>query len=69
MRYKIFYILSLVILGILVGFALIRPAATSEQYSEVSRGHLLKTDKGYVIAFDIMNHEGAETRYTIQVYH
>ncbi len=66
MRYKIFYIFSLVILGILVSFALVRPAATSEQYSEVSRGHLLKTDEGYIIAFDIMNHEGVETRYTIK---
>ncbi len=67
MRFKIIYIISLVVLGILVSLALVRPAATSEQYSEVSKGHLLKTDEGYIIAFDIMNHESAETSYTIKV--
>ncbi len=64
---KIFYIVSLVILGVLVGFALVRPAASSEQYSEVSKGHLLKTDSGYIVAFDIMNHEGKDTNYTVEV--
>lgn len=67
MKFKIIYILSLVILGVLVSLALVRPAATSDQYSEVSRGHLLKTDQGYVVAFDIMNHEGKDTQYAVKV--
>jgi len=36
-------------------------------HSEVNRGHLLDTGDEYIIEFDIMNHEGSDTRYQIDV--
>lgn len=67
MRLRIIYIVSLAILGLLVGLVVVRPALSSSQYSEVSQEHLVKTDDGYIVAFDIMNHEGKDTNYTVKV--
>jgi hypothetical protein len=66
-RFKLIYIVSLVILGTLIGFALIRPMATDRGYSEVSREHLLQTEHEYIIEFDIKNYEGEDKNYTINV--
>jgi len=66
-RHKIIYIVSLVILGVLIGFAVFRPMATGSKYTEVQRGHLLQTDTEYIFQFDIINHEGKDKNYTINV--
>lgn len=65
-KLKIFYILSLIILGVLV-FTLFRPMATGEKYSEVLRESLLKTEAGWIIQFDITNREGKDQNYDIKV--
>ena len=65
-KLRIFYIVSLVILGVLV-FNLLRPMATGGNYSEVSREHLLRTEDKYIVEFNIMNHEGEDKSYTINV--
>ena len=36
-------------------------------YSEIQREQLLKTEDGWIIQFDIINHEGKDTNYTINV--
>ena len=64
-KFRIVYIVSLLILGMLVVFTIFRPMATGEQYSEVARESLLQTENEYIIQFDIINHEGKETDYTI----
>jgi len=67
LKLRIFYILSLVLLGVLIAFAVFRPMATGDGYSEVSREHLLQEGSMYVVEFDILNHEGKDQRYTINV--
>ncbi len=66
-RFKLVYIVSLVVLGTLVGFALVRPAATAGEYSEVSQEQLIRTDTEYLIELQIANHEGRDTSYSIEV--
>ena len=66
-KFKIFYILSLVILGVLIGFTVFKPMTVGGEYSEVQREQLLQTEDGWIIEFDINNHEGKDTDYTIDV--
>lgn len=64
---RIFFVISLVILGVLLMFTVFRPMATGEKYSQVSSEGLLQTEDGWILQFDIMNHEGREAIYTINV--
>ncbi len=64
-KFRIVYIISLLLLGALVVFTVFRPMATGEKYSEVGREHLLQTEDEYIVEFDIMNHEGKVTNYLI----
>lgn len=66
-RLKIIYIVSLAVLGVLVGLAVVRPATAGNGYTEVSREQLIQIENGYVIRFDILNHEGKEMVYTIRI--
>lgn len=66
-KYRVVYIVSLVILGVLIVFTIFRPMATGEEYTEVAREHLLQTENEYIIEFHIMNHEGEDKKYTINV--
>ena len=66
-KLRIFYILSLVLLAVLIGFTVFKPMAVGGEYSEVQREQLLETEDGWIIEFDITNHEGKETNYTINV--
>ena len=66
-KLRIFYILSLVILGVLLAFTVFRPMATGEEYSQVLRQQLLERDDQWVIELHILNHEGQDTKYTINV--
>lgn len=66
-KLRIFYILSLVILALLIVFAVFRPMAMGGNYSDVQRESLLQTKDGWILQFDIINHEGKNTKYAIQV--
>lgn len=66
-RLKIVYILSLVILGLLIGFTVFRPMVAGKQYSEVQREQLLQAEDEWIIQFAIINHEGKDKNYTINV--
>ena len=66
-RLKIVYILSLVILGVLIAVTVFRPVAVGGEYSEVQRAQLLEREDQWIIQFDIINHEGKDTNYTITV--
>jgi len=67
LRTRIIYILSLVILGVLIAGAVSRPMVISGEYSEMQREHLIKVGDQWIIKFDIINHEGKDTSYTIKV--
>ena len=66
-KLRIFYMLSLVILGVLLVFTVFRPMAIGGEYSEVQREGLMETEEGWIIQFDLMNHEWKDQRYTIGV--
>lgn len=67
LKFRIIYIISLVMLGVLIVFTAARPMATSGQYSEVQRAQLLEREDRRIIEFDILNREGKGTNYTIKV--
>ena len=66
-RLRILYIVSLVLLGVLIVFAVVRPMATGGGYSEVQQAQLLEKEDQWIIEFDIINREGEDTSYTIIV--
>ncbi len=66
-RFRIFYILTLALLGVLLVFTVFRPMATGAEYSEVKRKSLLKTEDGWVIQYDLINREDKEQNYTIRL--
>ena len=66
-KLRIFYIASLVILGVLLVFTVFAPIAEGEKYSEVQRVQLLQAEDEWIIQFDIMNREGEDKSYTITV--
>ena len=66
-RLRIIYITSLVILAVLIAFTVFRPMAVGEKYSEVQKEQLLQTESEWIIQFAIINHEGRDQNYTINV--
>ena len=66
-KLRIIYIASLVILGVLVVFTVFRPMATGGEYSEVQGTQLLEREDQWIVEFDIINREGKDTSYIIEV--
>jgi len=64
-KLRIFFIFSLVLLGVLVVFTVFRPMVSGEKYSEVSRESVIQGDDQWIIEFDIINKEGEDTSYII----
>lgn len=65
-RLRIIYIVSLVILGVLLVFTF-RPMTSWEKFSQVGRVELLETEDGWIVEFDIINREGKDTDYPINI--
>ena len=66
-KLRIIYITSLVILAVLIAFTVFRPMAVGGKYSEIQKEQLLETESEWIIQFDIINHEGRDQKYTINV--
>ena len=66
-KLRITYIVSLVILAGLIGFNVFQPVATGGKYSEVQKEQLLETESEWIVQFIIINHEGRDQNYTINV--
>ncbi len=64
-KLRIFYIFSLVILGVLVAVTVFHPTAGGATYSQVQGEQLLEKDDQWIIEFHILNNEGQDTNYTI----
>ncbi len=64
-KLRVFYIISLVILGVLIAITIFRPIGGDEKYSTVGWEALLQTEDEWIIQFDIINHEGSDQRYII----
>lgn len=62
------YIGSLVVLGVLLALTFFRPmAGGGEHYSEVQRAQLLEREGEWIVEFDIINREGKDMSYIIEV--
>ncbi len=66
-KLRAFYIISLMILGVLLVLTVFRPMASGSEYSGVQRVQLLEREDQWIIEFDIINQEGKDTSYTIKV--
>ncbi len=66
-KLRIFYIFSLVILGVLVAVTVFHPTASGATYSQVQGEQLLEKDDQWIIEFHILNNEGQDTNYKINV--
>ena len=66
MKIRIFYIFSLVLIGVLIGFTVFKPMATGGEYSEVFREQLLQTEDGWIIQLDIVNRNDKDITYSIK---
>jgi hypothetical protein len=64
---RLFYILSLVILGTLVIFTIFKPLTVGGEFSEVTRQALLQTEDEWILQFQVGNHEGRDVEYRINV--
>ena len=64
-RLRIFYILSLVILGVLIASVVLGPVAVGEESSVVQRAHFLEAENQWIIEFDLLNKEGSDQSYII----
>ncbi len=67
LKLRIIYIVSLIILGVLIAFTVLRPMSTGEEYSAVQQAQLLEREDQWIIEFNIINREGKDTSYTIKV--
>ena len=56
-RLRISYLLSLAVLGVLLVFTVLIPVVVGGKCSEVQREGLLRTEEGWVVQFDIINHD------------
>ena len=66
-KLRIIYIVSLVTLAVLIAFTVFQPMATGGKYSEVQKEQLLETESEWIIQFVIINREGRDQNYTINV--
>jgi hypothetical protein len=64
-RLKVVFVISVVILGVLIGSVMLSPVTARVKYSEIQQEQLLKTDTEWIVEFKILNHEGDKKKYTI----
>ena len=64
-KIRIVYIISIVMLGVLLTFTVLRPMVSREKYSEVSRKSVIQSEDEWIIEVDIINSEGKDTDYII----
>ena len=66
-KFRIAYIASLVILGVLIAFTIFRPMVTGEQYNEVQFSGLIETEDEWIVEFQLTNKEGKDMYYTLSI--
>ena len=64
-KLKIFYVASLVTLGIMTAFMFLTPLSTGAKYSEVARMEFIRGEDECVLELDILNHEGRDQNYVV----
>ncbi len=57
----------MVLLGLLVATAIFRPMIAGGRYTEVQKQSLLRRENDWLIEFNIVNHEGKDVTYNIDV--
>ena|SRR3990172_1755962 len=62
-KLRIFYVLSIGILGVLAGLAIFRPLVSGQEFSAIARESVLEEDDQWIIQFDIINREETDMNY------
>ncbi|HLB28045.1 MAG TPA: hypothetical protein VJK47_02415 [Dehalococcoidales bacterium] len=62
-RLRIFYVLSIGILGVLAGLAIFRPLVGGHEFSAIARESVLEEKDQWIIQFDIINQEETDMSY------
>ncbi|MDP3879584.1 MAG: hypothetical protein Q8Q07_04660 [Dehalococcoidales bacterium] len=65
-RLRIVFVISLLILGSLVMLAVLRPLASAEEYSVVSRESIIRGEDQWIIQLDIVNQEKRDMSYVLR---
>lgn len=65
LKLRIILVVSFVILGVLLVFAVFRPMTPGEKFSMVSRESVIQGEDEWIIQLDILNREGEDTNYII----
>ena len=63
LKLRVVYIVSLLILGVLVPFAIFNSMGKVSEYSEVAKVQLIERENEYIVEFDIINREGKAMKY------
>ncbi len=66
-RLRVFFIFSLILLGVLLAASVIKLMGTGKRYSDVQKAQLLRSADEWIIQFDIINRESRAISYTIDV--
>ena len=64
-KLRIAYVLSLALLGVLAGLAVVRPFVTGTDYSAVGRESVLQKEDEWIIQFDIINQQDKDMNYNL----
>lgn len=66
-KLRFFFAASVLVLGALLAVTIIRPLTAPDKYTQVAAESLLSTGSGWVLQFNIVNHEGHDTTYSVGV--
>ena len=64
-KLKIFFILSLVLLGVLLGFTVVKPMTTLDKFSAIASESIIKKEHEWIIVISIINKEDEPVIYSI----
>ncbi len=62
---KKLYVLSLAVLGALLAVTFFRPMATGKEYSTVQQEQIVKTDRGWLIQYNLVNTGETDRSFTV----
>ena len=66
-KFRIAYIASLIILGVLLALTVFRPMTSADKVNVVLQEHFLETEDGWIVELLIINEEGEEAEFNVNV--
>ena len=66
LKLRIFYVVSLVTLGVLIALSVFLPLSTGEEFSTVTRESIINRGDEWIVQFDIINNNDEDVNYIIE---